>query len=97
MKSFKTYINEVESLSLADTDQQFLRNSITAEQDAIVLYERFANKTKNPEVKKLLLDVAKEEKVHVHEFQTLLFKIDPEENSTQKDAKKEVDNLLKEN
>lgn len=49
-----------------------IRQSIMAEQDAIILYESFANSTDNDKAKKIFLDIAEEEKVHVGEFQALL-------------------------
>ena len=58
---------------------EVLRNAIAAEIDAINLYERMAQQAGDDEVRKTLLDVAREEKTHVGEFQALLLKIDPEQ------------------
>ncbi len=41
---------------------------IIAELDAINLYEQMANMTENEKIKKILLDIAKEEKTHVGEI-----------------------------
>lgn len=72
------------------TDQEYLRYAIEAELDAINLYQQLANKTTDPELKKVILDIAKEEKVHVAELETLLKKIDPEYRETQMKGETEV-------
>lgn len=62
-----------------NVDGQILRAAIISELDAISLYEQLASVTTNEDVKKILLDVANEEKTHVGEFQALLLEIDPEQ------------------
>ncbi len=79
-----------------DIDKEILRLSITAELDAISLYEQLAAKTKNKKIKKVLLDVAKEEKTHMGEFQTLLLEVDKEQVKELEEGKKEVKELSKE-
>jgi rubrerythrin len=44
---------------------------------------------------KLLLDVAKEEKTHVGEFQALLLMEDKEQEKELKEGKREVEELMK--
>jgi len=56
-----------------------LRLSIAAEYDAVALYEKIAERTDDPLVKKVMLDVADEEKVHAGEFLEALKKIEPDE------------------
>ena len=60
-------------------DAEILRAAIIAELDAINLYEQMAGITQNRNIKKLLLDVAKEEKTHVGEFQAFLLMEDKEQ------------------
>jgi rubrerythrin len=60
-----------------DLDKQILRAALIAELDAITLYEQLASMTDNEKLKTVLLDVAKEEKTHVGEFQALLKRLDP--------------------
>jgi rubrerythrin len=79
-----------------DLDKEILRSAIIAELDAINLYEQMADMTQDTNVKKLLLDVAREEKTHVGEFQTLLLSEDPQQKSELKEGEKEVEALLKE-
>src|ERR1035437_8976014 len=54
------------------SDQESLRSAIIAEYDAINLYQQMANNSKDSRVKKVLLDIAKEEKTHVGELESLL-------------------------
>ncbi len=75
-------------------DREILRTGIIAELDAINLYEQMAAMTENTEMKKILLDVAREEKTHVGEFQTLLLRIDEEQKKEMEEGKKEVDEEL---
>jgi rubrerythrin len=84
-------INPVELEKSQNLDAEILRLSIISEIDAISLYEQLAAKTSNPEIAKILLDVAKEEKTHVGEFQALLLKVDPEQLDELFKGKEEVD------
>jgi len=76
------------------TDAQLLRKGIEEELKAVTLYENLAAKAKSPDVKKLLLEVAKEEKIHIGEFETLLEMLDPEYEKAESDGEKEVKELL---
>ncbi|MCL5105305.1 MAG: Rubrerythrin [Armatimonadetes bacterium] len=49
-----------------------LRLNVAAEEEATALYEAHADATDNPVAKKVLLDVANEERVHVGEFIRLI-------------------------
>jgi len=77
-----------------DLDKEILRAGIIAELDAINLYEQMAVMTKNELIKKMLLDIAKEEKTHIGEFQTLLLKEDKEQVKELEAGKKEVIELM---
>ena len=78
-----------------ETDSEILRFSIEAELDAINLYDQLSKKAKNKDLKKVLLDISLEEKVHVEEFRNLLSTIDPEIKDAEKKANKEIKNLIK--
>ena len=78
-----------------DLDKEILRVGIIAELDAINLYEQMAAMTENENIKKVLLDIAKEEKTHVGEFQTLLLKEDRKQEKELEEGKEEVEELLK--
>ncbi|KYC52065.1 MAG: Rubrerythrin [Candidatus Methanofastidiosum methylothiophilum] len=77
-----------------DMDKEILRIGIIAELDAINLYEQLASMTSNEIIKKIFLDIAKEEKTHVGEFQTMLLKIDAEQVKELEEGKKEIEELL---
>jgi len=49
-----------------------LRLNLAAEQEAVHLYQAHADATDNKLAKKVLLDIANEERVHAGEFQCLL-------------------------
>ncbi len=74
-------------------DKEILRAGLIAELDAISLYEQLAAMTDNKNIKKVLLDIAKEEKTHVGEFETLLLKLDKEQVQEQRKGKEEVDEI----
>lgn len=76
-------------------DAEIARAGIIAEYDAINLYQQMAAMTDNQNLKKVLLDIAKEEKEHVGEFQALLLKSDSEQVKALKKGQKEVDELVR--
>jgi rubrerythrin len=76
-----------------DLDKEILRAAIIGELDAINLYEEFANMTENTDLKTVLMDVAEEEKTHVGEFQTMLLRLDNEQEIELAKGKKEVEEL----
>jgi rubrerythrin len=61
-----------------DIDKEILRVAMIAELDAINIYEQMANLTKNEEIRKILLDIARKEKIHVAMFETVLLQTDRE-------------------
>lgn len=77
-----------------NVDKQILRFGILAELDAINLYEQMADMTDNTDLKQILLEVAKEEKEHVGEFQTLLLDLDKQQVEEMEEGKEEVEELL---
>lgn len=76
-----------------DLNKEILRLGMIAELDAVSLYEQLAAMTDDQHIKNVLLDVAKEEKTHVGEFQALLLKLDNEQVQELEHGKKEVDEL----
>ena len=85
----------IEKIKQDDIDKEILRAALIAELDAINLYEEMAALAENKHIKTVLLDVAKEEKEHVGEFQTLLLMFDKEQVEELKEGKKEVEELIK--
>jgi rubrerythrin len=54
-----------------DIDKEILRAAIIAALDAVNLYEQMAALTENKHIKTALLDIAREEKTYVEQFQAL--------------------------
>jgi len=77
-------------LSKEDMDKEILRAGMIAELDAISFYEQMAAMTENKKIKAVLLDIAKEEKTHMGEFQALLLEQDKEQIKELEAGKKEV-------
>jgi rubrerythrin len=75
-------------------DREILRLAIIAELDAVTLYEQLAATTENEAIRDVLLDVAREEKTHVGEFQTMLLRVDLDQVEELKKGKKEVEEEL---
>ncbi len=83
----------LEKVDKKDLDKEILRLAVIAELDAINLYEQMASMTGSENLKKVLLEVAREEKTHVGEFQALLLKEDKEQEDELAKGKAEVDEL----
>ena len=86
----------LEKVKKEDLDTEIVRAGIIAELDAINLYEQMAVMAQDEGIKKILLDIAKEEKTHVGEFQALLLKMDMEQVKELEEGKKEVEEELSE-
>jgi len=68
-----------------------IRLSLSAEEEAVHLYEALADATDNELAKAVLQDIANEERVHVGEFQRLLKILVPDEESFLANGAAEVD------
>jgi rubrerythrin len=76
-----------------DLDKEIIRAAIIGELDAINLYEESANMTSNEDLRSVLMDIAGEEKTHVGELQTMLLRMDSEQEIELGKGKKEVEEL----
>jgi len=92
MSNIPTDLSKVKKENI---DNEILRTGIIAELDAINLYEQLAENTENMDIKKIILDIAKEEKTHVGEFQALLLNLDKQQVAELEAGKKEVEKELK--
>jgi len=92
MSNIPTDLSKVKKENI---DKEILRTGIIAELDAINLYEQLAENTENMDIKKIILDIAKEEKTHVGEFQALLLNLDKQQVAELEAGKKEVEKELK--
>ena len=84
---------DLDKIDKENIEKEILRTGIIAEYDAINLYEQMAALAKNNNIKKVLLDIAKEEKAHVGEFQALLLLLDKEQVEEMEEGRKEVEEL----
>ena len=76
-----------------DLGREILRAGMIAELDAINLYEQMAAMTDNLDIRKVLMDIAKEEKTHAAEFETLLLRMDSEQVQENEKGRREVEEL----
>ncbi len=74
---------------------QALRLAIIGELDAINLYVQLADAIDDERVRRVLLDIAYEEKVHVGELMEILEMIDPEQARAVEKASREIKELIK--
>jgi rubrerythrin len=81
---------ELGKVEKKDLNNEILRVAIIAELDAVNLYEQMAATTTDKNIKAMLLDIAKEEKTHVGEFQALLLNRDKEQVRELEAGKNEV-------
>jgi len=84
---------DLEKIRKEDLNKEILRAAIIAELDAVNLYEQMAALTEDKHIKTILLDIAKEEKTHVGEFQALLLLNDNQQEEELAEGKKEVEEL----
>jgi rubrerythrin len=84
---------DLDKIKKEDLDKEIVRVGMIAELDAVSLYEQLAAMTEKETIKKVFLDIAKEEKTHMGEFQTLLLKIDSEQAEELEEGRKEVEEL----
>lgn len=73
-----------------------IRLAITAEHDAVQLYELIADSTPDVAVRKVMQDVANEEKEHVGEFEEILARIDPQNEHFVGEGVEEAEELITE-
>jgi rubrerythrin len=76
-----------------NVDAEIARVGMIAELDAVNLYEQMAEMATDRKLKKVLLDIAKEEKTHMGEFQAMLLKFDKEQVKELEEGKKEVEEM----
>lgn len=84
----------LKNVAEGDIDKEILRAGIIAELDAVNLYEQMAALTKNENVRAVLMDVAKEEKTHIGEFQSLLLRFDTQQKQELEAGAKEAEEKL---
>jgi len=73
-----------------------MRLNVAAEEDATSLYMAHAEATDHPLAKKVLIDIANEERVHVGEFNRLIQLLTGDEDKWLADGAAEVDDMARE-
>ena len=73
-----------------------IRYNIAAEFEAIQLYMQLHDSIDDALAKKVLLDIANEEKEHAGEFMRLLRYLSPDEENFYKEGEEEVEEMMKE-
>jgi len=81
---------DLKKVNKGEIDQEIARVGMIAELDAVNLYEQLAAMTDNRNLKIMLMDIAKEEKTHMGEFEALLLEWDKEQVRELEAGKKEV-------
>jgi rubrerythrin len=84
---------ELSKVDKEHRDMEIARAGMIAELDAINLYEQMAAMTDNVLLKKVLLDIAREEKTHMGEFQTVLLMEDQEQVRELEGGREEVEEM----
>lgn len=92
-KMFSKIPIKLDEIDASNLDKEILRVAIMAEYDAINLYEQMSSLAKSNDIKKVMLDVAREEKEHVGEFQTLLLRMDKQQVDEMSGGTEEVEEL----
>lgn len=73
-----------------------IRFMVAAEYEAIQLYMQLAESTDHELAKKVLVDIADEERVHAGEFLRLLYELAPDEKDLYVEGFEEVEELMEE-
>lgn len=66
-----------------------IREKINEENDAINSYLSLLPHITDPEIYRIIQDIANEEKVHVGELQSILYNLDPNELTKEKEGRRE--------
>jgi rubrerythrin len=85
----------LEKVKDQDLNKETLRAAVIAELDAINLYEQMAAMVEDQDIRRVLLEVAREEKTHVGEFQALLLRKDEQQKRELEKGEEEVAELTR--
>ncbi len=83
----------LDKVNKENINKEILRAGMIAELDAVSFYEQMADLTDESDIKKVLLDIAREEKAHIGEFEALLEKYDSQQVKESKEGREEVEEL----
>ncbi len=85
---------DLDKVEAKDLDNEICRAGMIAELDAVSFYEQMAAKTTNDNLKKVLLDIGREEKTHIGEFEAFLLKGDAEQVAENQAGSEEVEEII---
>jgi len=83
-------LKDIKNLPADERDKQIAKLGMVAELDAANFYEALASLATNPKLKAVLLDVAREEKVHFGEFEGMIEMLDKEFEPAEEEGEREV-------
>jgi rubrerythrin len=72
-------------------DNELLRQALIAEADAVNLYVQLARRADKETTRRLLIDLADEERVHIGEIQRVLGTVDSDQKKANSEADSEVE------
>lgn len=90
----KVYNDPFDQSRSLQKDIEMLRTAIIAELDAANLYEQMAAQASTDLVRRIMLDIAREEKVHIGEFEVLLEDLDTDHEEAEEEGEEEVMELI---
>ena len=83
-------LKDIKDLSPNERDKKIANLGMIAELDASNFYETMAELATHPELKEVLLDVAREEKVHFGEFEAMIEMLDNDFEDAEEEGEEEV-------
>jgi rubrerythrin len=86
---------KIDNVKKENIDKEILRAALIAELDAVNLYEQMAARSADILLRTVLLDIAREEKTHIGEFQALLLKKDNQQLLELAKGEQEIKELTK--
>ena len=89
MNSIDKAIKVVSEFYDFDELKNALRQRIIEEYEAINSYEKMTTMVKDPKIRKIIQDIANEEKAHVGELEEILYNISPSELKEVEKGKRE--------
>jgi len=78
----------------SEKDAHMIRKCIIEEMEAVNEYIERAGMAENSAVRKVLLDIAEEERIHFGEFEMLLDAVDPLHEPAEDEAEEEMEDMF---
>lgn len=91
MKAATRLLELLNTVDDGSDDNELLRQALIAEADAVNLYVQLARRADKETTRRLLLDLADEERVHIGEIQLVLGNVDSDQKKANSEADSEVE------